>query len=51
MEVGSLATGVDTFTFLLIHQLGKRFLEIFILILISLRSGKHRASSLPGRSL
>eukprot|EP00439_Symbiodinium_sp_Y106_P056024 s4486_g7.t2 len=34
--VGSLATGVDTFTFLLIHQLGKRFLEIFILILISL---------------
>ncbi|CAE7896222.1 nramp1 [Symbiodinium microadriaticum] len=35
-EVGSLATGVDTFTFLLIHQLGKRFLELFILILISL---------------
>ena len=46
-EVGSLATGVDTFTFLLIHQLGKRFLELFILILISLPSGQHRAS-LPG---
>ncbi|CAE7548921.1 nramp1 [Symbiodinium natans] len=34
--VGSLATGVDTFTFLLIHYLGKRFLEVFILVLISL---------------
>eukprot|EP00435_Cladocopium_sp_Y103_P037198 s2156_g9.t2 len=32
--VGSLATGADTFTFLLIHYLGKRFLEAFIFILI-----------------
>ncbi|CAJ1383452.1 unnamed protein product [Effrenium voratum] len=34
--VGSLATGVDTFTFLLIHYLGKRFLEAFIFALISM---------------
>ena len=35
-QVGSLATGLDTFTFLLIHYLGKRFLEVFILALIAL---------------
>ena len=35
-EVGSLATGADTFTFLMIHYLGKRFLEAFIFILIML---------------
>lgn len=33
-EVGSVATGADTFTFLMIHYLGKRFLEAFIFILI-----------------
>lgn len=32
--VGSVATGADTFTFLMIHYLGKRFLEAFIFILI-----------------
>lgn len=29
-----MATGADTFTFLMIHYLGKRFLEAFIFILI-----------------
>lgn len=32
--VGSLVTGLDTFTFLLIHYLGKRLLEFFIFLLI-----------------
>lgn len=33
--VGSVATGADTFTFLMIHYLGKRFLEAFIFALIA----------------
>eukprot|EP00746_Dinoflagellata_sp_MGD_P010456 gnl/MRDRNA2_/MRDRNA2_121591_c0_seq1.p1 gnl/MRDRNA2_/MRDRNA2_121591_c0~~gnl/MRDRNA2_/MRDRNA2_121591_c0_seq1.p1 ORF type:complete len:553 (+),score=66.42 gnl/MRDRNA2_/MRDRNA2_121591_c0_seq1:44-1702(+) len=32
--VGSIITGLDTFTFLLIHYFGKRLLEAFIFILI-----------------
>lgn len=34
--VGSIVTGLDTFTFLLIHYFGKRLLEGFIFILILL---------------
>jgi len=34
--VGSVITGFDTFTFLLIHYCGKRFLEVFIFTLILL---------------
>ena len=34
-QVGSVATGADTFTFLMIHYLGKRFLEAFIFALIA----------------
>lgn len=36
---GSLITGLDTFTFLLIHYLGKRALELFIFVLVVLMSG------------
>ncbi|CAK9024850.1 unnamed protein product [Durusdinium trenchii] len=32
--LGSLFTGLDTFTFLMIHYMGKRWLEAFILLLI-----------------
>lgn len=38
-EVGSVATGADTFTFLMIHYLGKRFLEAFIFALIAVWPG------------
>merc|ERR1719161_2799137 len=34
LVVGSIVTGLDTFTFLLIHYFGKRILEFFIFILI-----------------
>lgn len=34
--VGTIVTGLDTFTFLLIHYYGKRLLEFFIFILIML---------------
>ena len=45
-EVGSLATGLDTFTFLLIHYLGKRFLEVFILVLVFLLPVLHAVADL-----
>ncbi|CAE8624134.1 unnamed protein product [Polarella glacialis] len=39
MWVGTVVTGLDTFTFMLIHHLGTRPLELFIFVLILVMTG------------